>query len=470
MSVFLQGPHLFVFNLGDCRCAFLALGDVEETETTPPAAAAQQLQQPQQQQQQRKQYGAGQNGADPMGGDDPSTQARQQAAAGLPQQKPIGSNSNCSSSGGRPSSLGHKEVMRAVCRSSPSLRAALKRAGADASAATSPDEAAAAAAVTWDQRPYTQLLPPPHTASSLLPVSHQPLLDPAAAAADTSNVQQQQQQQQQEEKPASLRYGSTSNTMDWSTRSGSFSASGSSSSSCEMQPLPPLTASPCAAGPLRSDASSSSNNNNPSRTSSSDRRRKRAAITFHWLSRDLRTSAPYELQRLRGLNATVEAGRLGGVLEPSRSIGDFDIKDSQPKGALSTLPEVAYLRLTGPGLLLLASDGFWDFVGPGEILKCLQQVQSVWRPLVKTAKESMQQQQQQQVQVGFAAAASSSMHRNSSCAQGVPEAILSGSLRYVPTAAALSRLSDRLLRRAKRLGSEDDTTCVVAFLKPLNLL
>lgn len=276
--------------------------------------------------------------------------------------------------------------------------------------------------------------------------------------------QEGRQQGAPDEKSGWLLYGSSSSSMDCSTRSGSLLASGGSSSSCELQPPPALDPLP----PVSCRGSSSS-------LSSCSNTRK-AGITFHWLSRDLRASAPYEMQRLRSLNATIEGGRLGGVLEPSRTVGDFDIKDSQPKGALSTLPEAAYLRLTGPGLLLLASDGFWDFVGPGDILKCLKQVQSVWRPLIKTVKQPTLLQELGGPDANAAnfysrraAAATTSSCISSNGgqgdAQGGPPG--SGSFLYAPTAAALSRLSDKLLRRAKRLGSEDDTTCIVAFLKPL---
>ncbi|KAL8440270.1 hypothetical protein Efla_004966 [Eimeria flavescens] len=447
LSAFVQGPHLFVFNLGDCRCAFLALGDLEAQGQS--AAASQQQQQQQ---------------ADCSGGSHL-------------QRDPLFPHSSSSSSrhSHKPPFLSNTGRVGEVCRVSPSLRAALKRTGADevTSAAASPERphaAASTAALTFDQRPYTPLLAPPHT--SPLPVSHEPL--PLPVAVGTPDTQQQQQQRQQQQ-------GKVAVAQDWphsgcnscsstncSTRSGSFAAQ---SSSCCCNPLSRCTCAQSLAAAACSSSSSSSS-------------RERAAITFHWLSRDLRTSAPYELQRLRSLNASVEGGRLGGVLEPSRSVGDFDIKDSQPKGALSATPETAYLRLTGPGLLLLASDGFWDFVGPEEITKCLQQVQGVWRPLVNAARaSSLQQQQQQQQQpqqqehraVPVDSAASSSSHR-ASAVSGSSHRLKQpreradsdfGVAAHVPTAAALSRLSDRLLRRAKRLGSEDDTTCLVAFIKPL---
>ncbi|XP_026190554.1 uncharacterized protein LOC34624638 [Cyclospora cayetanensis] len=319
ISAFIQGPHLFVFNLGDCRCAFLALGDINEPDALPASADAAE---------------------------------EQKGFSDLPKHSTPGSSSR---------NTGHREIMLTVCRSSPSLRAALRRAGAGVSAASPQDEGETQTpvVVTWEQKPYSQVLPPPQA-------------DPFAAPPQSPSL------------------------------------------ALESSRLLQL-ASKSAAGELGG---------------------KKPGITFHWLSRDLRASAPYELQRLRSLNATVEGGRLGGILEPSRTVGDFDIKDSQPKGALSAQPEVAYLHLTTPGLLLLASDGFWDFVGPGEILKCLQQVQGVWRPIVKIE-----------------------MAGATSCTEAFP---------YVPTAAALSRLGDKLLRRAKRLGSDDDTTCVVVFLKPLS--
>ncbi|KAL8272251.1 hypothetical protein Esti_003845 [Eimeria stiedai] len=439
LSAFVQGSHLFVFNLGDCRCAFLALGDLEKL--SEPVHAAQQ-QQHQQQQQQLDCSGC--------------------LTATLPHSC-NNSTSRCSRSSNKPSFVSQRRPMRAVCRASPSLRAALKRAGAEAASVAMSSEDTPAAAFPFDQRPYTPLLPPPD-ATFPLPVSHEHFLNSAAA-----DIPDAQQQEQQHGKVSAARDSSqcgwnSSNSTICSTRRASFAAQ---SSSCHCDPDSIPGCGECAARSLAP---------RPLQGSSSSQKTEKAGITFHWLSRDLRASAPYEVQRLRSLNATVEGGRLGGVLEPSRSVGDFDIKDSQPKGALSSTPETAYLKLTGPGLLLLASDGFWDFVGPEEIIKCLQQIQGVWRPLVKAARQFLMQQQRREQATSISAAGKPEV-QHAFAANGTNCELEGGnhdlnpdreggSLHF-PTAAALSRLSDRLLRRAKRLGSEDDTTCLVAFIKPI---
>ncbi|KAL8446734.1 hypothetical protein Emed_004784 [Eimeria media] len=441
LSAFVQGSHLFVFNLGDCRCAFLALGDLEELSKRLPAAQ-------QQQQQQQQPHCSGCSTA----------------------TSPHSCNNSSSRSSGKPSFLSQSGPMRAVCRASPSLRAALKRAGAEeGSVAMSSDDtpaSATAAAFTFDQRAFTPLLPSSQAVSPLA-VSHEPLMD--SAAADMPDAQQQEQQQGKVTAAldaSQCGWSSSSSSTNCSTRRASFAAQ---SSSCYCHPHHVPGCGECSARLLAA---------RPLEGNRSTRKPEKPGITFHWLSRDLRASAPYEMQRLRSLNATVEGGRLGGVLEPSRSVGDFDIKDSQPKGALSSIPETAYLRLTGPGLLLLASDGFWDFVGPEEIIKCLQQIQGVWRPLVKAAKQFLTQQKQRREQATSSASAEKLEVQHSLAASGSSCELEGGSYEsdpereegpaiHVPTAAALSRLSDRLLRRAKRLGSEDDTTCLVAFIKPI---
>ncbi|KAL8445656.1 hypothetical protein Emag_005066 [Eimeria magna] len=435
LSAFVQGSHLFVFNLGDCRCAFLALGDLEELSKRLPAA---QQQQP-------------------------------HCSGCLTATSPHSCNNSSSKSSGKPSFLSQSGPTRAACRASPSCRAALKRAGAEESSVAMSSEdtpaSAIAAAFTFDQRPYTPLLPS-SAAISPLAVSHEPLLNSSAAGIPDA----QQQQEHQGQVPAALdspQCGwSSSSSTNCSTRRASFAAQ---SSGCYCDPHPMPGCGECSVRLLAA---------RPLEGSGSTRKPEKAGITFHWLSRDLRASAPYEMQRLRSLNATVEGGRLGGVLEPSRSVGDFDIKDSQPKGALSSIPETAYLKLTGPGLLLLASDGFWDFVGPGEIIKCLQQIQGVWRPLLKAAKQFLAQQQQRRGQATPLASVDKPEVQHSLAASGSSSELEGGNYEHdpdreggpaihAPTAAALSRLSDRLLRRAKRLGSEDDTTCLVAFIKPI---
>ena len=64
--------------------------------------------------------------------------------------------------------------------------------------------------------------------------------------------------------------------------------------------------------------------------------------------------------------ATVMFGRVYGVLEPSRTIGDPDVKRMGPAGAVSATPSSSVTQLgSGGSMLLLASDGLFDVLtGP----------------------------------------------------------------------------------------------------------
>jgi len=73
-----------------------------------------------------------------------------------------------------------------------------------------------------------------------------------------------------------------------------------------------------------------------------------------------------EIQRITKAGAPLRDGRLGGLLVPSRSVGDLDVRLAYP-GAVVAEPYVAVLELeVGQGsshrrpFLLLASDGIWD--------------------------------------------------------------------------------------------------------------
>lgn len=124
---------------------------------------------------------------------------------------------------------------------------------------------------------------------------------------------------------------------------------------------------------------------------------------------------------------------MGGIIEPTRTIGDFDVKDRLPPRALSIEPEIGVYSLSSLfassrdatasppavspgqrppsppvssnlGLLLLATDGVWDFVDPPDVLKCVQQVKPLWRTIEAAAKretELLLRQQQQKQQGGI---------------------------------------------------------------------
>ena len=86
------------------------------------------------------------------------------------------------------------------------------------------------------------------------------------------------------------------------------------------------------------------------------------------------------------LGGRVIEGRVQGVLEPSRTLGDFDVKRAcQKENIISIIPEVRYLDLAsttdsrdnpnnspvGCGIILMATDGVWDFTSAKDVLEIL---------------------------------------------------------------------------------------------------
>lgn len=85
-----------------------------------------------------------------------------------------------------------------------------------------------------------------------------------------------------------------------------------------------------------------------------------------WLSTDHKASSSSERLRIQRAGGRVCDGRVEG-LEPSRTLGDFDVKDSTQKGVISIEPEVRRYELmpTDPSVaaqavLVCATDGVWD--------------------------------------------------------------------------------------------------------------
>jgi serine/threonine protein phosphatase PrpC len=87
-----------------------------------------------------------------------------------------------------------------------------------------------------------------------------------------------------------------------------------------------------------------------------------------WMSKDQKASSPEETERIRKAGYVVEGGRCAG-LEPSRTLGDFDVKMHTGKGVISIEPEVRCQELLFPegghpaqAILVCASDGVWDCI------------------------------------------------------------------------------------------------------------
>lgn len=80
----------------------------------------------------------------------------------------------------------------------------------------------------------------------------------------------------------------------------------------------------------------------------------------HALTRDHRAGLKSEDQRIKDAGAFVKDGRVLGVLMPSRSVGDFDLKQKCP-GAVIAVPDIKNYELQkGDTHLVVASDGLWD--------------------------------------------------------------------------------------------------------------
>mmetsp|Transcript_102301 Transcript_102301/g.218968 ORF Transcript_102301/g.218968 Transcript_102301/m.218968 type:complete len:333 (+) Transcript_102301:96-1094(+) len=87
---------------------------------------------------------------------------------------------------------------------------------------------------------------------------------------------------------------------------------------------------------------------------------------LHWLSKDQKASTPEEAKRIALAGGKVNGGRVEG-LEPSRTLGDFDVKTSTKPGVISIVPEIRRHELgdgssNAQAILVCATDGVWDVI------------------------------------------------------------------------------------------------------------
>merc|ERR1712093_358686 len=90
----------------------------------------------------------------------------------------------------------------------------------------------------------------------------------------------------------------------------------------------------------------------------------------------MKAGAAHEKKRIRDAGGIVINGRIEG-LEPSRTIGDFDVKMRLPEGVISITPEIRRMELprgqeTSQGLLVMATDGVWDVLSGQDIVSLLR--------------------------------------------------------------------------------------------------
>ena len=80
-------------------------------------------------------------------------------------------------------------------------------------------------------------------------------------------------------------------------------------------------------------------------------------------------TAKVESTRIRRAGGRVLHGRLDGILEPSRTIGDLDVKDKGNTGLIAT-PEMRKGKIEHDKLyvFVLASDGLWDVFKNHEVI------------------------------------------------------------------------------------------------------
>eukprot|EP00915_Cephaloidophora_sp_WS-2016_P005266 GHVH01006976.1.p1 GENE.GHVH01006976.1~~GHVH01006976.1.p1 ORF type:complete len:713 (+),score=81.65 GHVH01006976.1:1502-3640(+) len=99
-----------------------------------------------------------------------------------------------------------------------------------------------------------------------------------------------------------------------------------------------------------------------------------------WLSKPMRCDAPYERERIADLGGDFgQDGRLAGLLEPTRSIGDLDVKEMTPNGVVSIVPEVTHHRITRPSLIIIGSDGPFDILGADDLICLFRLRQNLWK-------------------------------------------------------------------------------------------
>lgn len=112
------------------------------------------------------------------------------------------------------------------------------------------------------------------------------------------------------------------------------------------------------------------------------------------LTRDHRASDEDEMKRVLGMGGKIVNGRVGGIMSPTRSFGDLDVREEWGEGILISEPDVTYATLEKEGdlrpqssvssspsspnsssskasscFLLLASDGVFDEMSCDEVCK-----------------------------------------------------------------------------------------------------
>ncbi|KDO24314.1 hypothetical protein SPRG_10389 [Saprolegnia parasitica CBS 223.65] len=94
----------------------------------------------------------------------------------------------------------------------------------------------------------------------------------------------------------------------------------------------------------------------------------------HALSTDHKASCPLEKRRILVAGGSVVGGRVAGVLAPSRSIGDIDMKAKGMEGWVVAVPEISEGKIARNSIYVLATDGVWDVLSNDEVLDIAEDV------------------------------------------------------------------------------------------------
>lgn len=157
-------------------------------------------------------------------------------------------------------------------------------------------------------------------------------------------------------------------------------------------------------------------------------------VLFSKVTTDHRASEASEKKRIAQLHGRIICGRVGGLLEPSRTIGDFDVKDTQPANVVTCVPDVRFFNATGPSLIFMGTDGIWDKIKEHDIVNLLQK-HKMWKAVLSWLR--------------------------------VTEPITKHvAANICPEPSILSAISDLIVRKARQKGSEDDASCTTILLLP----
>jgi serine/threonine protein phosphatase PrpC len=98
------------------------------------------------------------------------------------------------------------------------------------------------------------------------------------------------------------------------------------------------------------------------------------------VTKDHRVDDPIESARILGNGGVIVDGRLNGVLCPSRSFGDLDVKSLSKENVLICTPDVGRysVDLGAPGkissFMIIATDGLWDVMDVDEACNFVEKV------------------------------------------------------------------------------------------------